>query len=141
MNLSTTNPGEFAFQKFGSHNLVCCATGDQHCIALTNEMVSHVVKWCHLPVTHAKDVVQLEASLQSHFWHACLCNKICQQLHAGKTCVEVKNGVPMCGALHLASLGLKLMSISLVHGCWRVLQPIQRNKKELLVSKGGLQMD
>ena len=93
MNSPTINHGEFTFQKFGSHDLVCCTTGIQHCIALMDNMLPCIVMWYHLLMAHVKGMVQLKASLQHHFLHTHLRDEICQQLGACATCAEMKKEV------------------------------------------------
>ena len=100
MNLPTTNPGEFTFQKFGSHDLVCrIVAGNQHRIALTGAMLPRIVTWYHLLTAHAEGMVRLEASLRRHFWHPRLREEIRQQLSTCQTCMEMKKNAPKYGLL------------------------------------------
>ena len=44
-NLPFINPDEFSFQTFGSHELVCRTTSDQHHIVLVDAMLPCLVTW------------------------------------------------------------------------------------------------
>ena len=61
LNLPFINPDEFLFQTFGSHKLVCRATGDQHLIVLRDEMLPCLVTWYHHLTAHTEGMVWLEA--------------------------------------------------------------------------------
>ena len=60
LNLPFINPDEFVFQTFGSHELVCHTTGDQHCIVLRDAMLPCLGMWYHHLSAHVEGMVQLE---------------------------------------------------------------------------------
>ena len=99
LNLTFINPDEFLFQMFGSHKLVCCTTGDQHLIVLTDDMLPWLVTWCHNLTAHAESVVQLEALTRHHFWHGNPRGEIWNQFSACDTCSKMKKNCPKKGQL------------------------------------------
>ena len=60
-NLPFINPDEFSFQMFGSHELLCHTTGDQHLIVLADDMLPCFVMWHHHLSAHTEGMVWLEA--------------------------------------------------------------------------------
>ena len=84
---------------FGSHELVCRTTGDQHCIVLMDAMLPCLVaRYYHL-TAHAEGMVWLETSIQRHFWYGNLCGEIWNQLSACDICSKVKKNSPKEGQL------------------------------------------
>ena len=118
LNLPFINPDEFLFQIFGSHELVCCTTGDQHLIVLTDDMLPHLATWYHHLNAHAEGMVWLETSMQCHFWHSNLRGEIWNQWAHVTSVPRWKRTLPRKDNLLLVMSqvfhGLKLMSILLV---------------------------
>ena len=84
---------------FGSHELLCHTTGDQHLIVLADDMLPCFVMWHHHLSAHTEGMVWLEALMRCHFWHSNLRGEIRNQLSACDTCSGMKKNSPKEGQL------------------------------------------